>query len=195
MSFLEALADWVLSWSSSPYAALALFATSFVDSVLIPVPPEPLLIAMSLARRALALPYAALATGASVLGALLDYYVGRWGGRPLAERFVDKGRLDRISGSFQRHDVWVVGLAAFTPLPYSVFSLAAGLAHLKPLRFTLASLAGRGARFFGISAGVYLLGDRIEEIATNYLGLASLVLALVLVGLYVLGRYLERRIG
>lgn len=184
-----------MSWSSSPYAVLALSAASFVDSVLIPVPPEPLLIAMSLARRALALPYAVLATGASVLGALLDYYVGRWGGRPLAERLVDKGRLDRISGSFQRHDVWVVGLAAFTPLPYSVFSLAAGLAHLKTHRFVLASLVGRGARFFGISAGVYLLGDRIEEIATNYLGLASLVLALILVGLYVLGRYLERRVG
>lgn len=128
-------------------------------------------------------------------GALLDYYVGRWGGRPLAEGLLDKGRLDRISGSFQRHDVWVAGLAAFTPLPYSVFSLAAGLAHLKTYRFVLASLVGRGARFFGISAGVYLLGDRIEEIATNYLGLASLVLALILVGLYVLGRYLERRVG
>lgn len=195
MSFLESLTEWVLSWSSSPYAALALFAASFVDSVLLPVPPEPLLIAMSLARRALALPYAAIATGASVLGALLDYYVGRWGGRPLAGRFVERERLDRISGSFQRHDVWVVGLAAFTPLPYSVFSLAAGLAGLKTHRFVLASLAGRGARFFGISAGVYLLGERIEQIAEDYLGLASLVLALVLVGLYVLSRYLERRFG
>jgi membrane protein YqaA with SNARE-associated domain len=195
MSFLEPFTEWLMSWSSSPYAVLALSAASFVDSVLIPVPPEPLLIAMSVARRALALPYSVLATGASVLGALLDYYVGRWGGRPLAERLVDKGRLDRISGSFQRHNVWVVGLAAFTPLPYSVFSLAAGLAHLKTHRFVLASLVGRGARFFGISAGVYLLGDRIEEITTNYLGLASLVLALILVGLYVLGRYLERRVG
>jgi membrane protein YqaA with SNARE-associated domain len=195
MSFLEPLTEWLMSWSSSPYAVLALSAASFLDSVLIPVPPEPLLIAMSVARRALPLPYSVLATGASVLGALLDYYVGRWGGRPLAERLVDKGRLDRISGSFQRHNVWVVGLAAFTPLPYSVFSLAAGLAHLKTHRFVLASLVGRGARFFGISAGVYLLGDRIEEITTNYLGLASLVLALILVGLYVLGRYLERRVG
>lgn len=194
MSFLEPVAEWIQSWSSSPYAALVLFAASFVDSVLIPVPPEPLLIAMSLARRALAMPYAAIATGASVLGALLDYYVGRWGGRPLAERFVDKQRLDRISVSFRRHDVWVVGLAAFTPLPYPIFALAAGVARVKAQRFALASLAGRGARFFGIGAGVYLFGDRIRELVTNYLGLASLVLGLLVVGLYGLGRYLERRL-
>lgn len=195
MSFIQTLTDWLLSWSSSPYAALALFAASFVDSVLLPVPPEPLLIAMSLARRALAIPYAAIATVASVLGALLNYYVGRWGGRPLAERFMDKGRLERVSGSLRRHDLWVVGLAAFTPLPYPVFALAAGIAHLEPHRFALASLAGRGARFFGISAGVYLFGEQIRKLVADYLGLTSLALGILLVGLYALGRYLERRVG
>lgn len=185
----------MLSWSDSPYAAFALFAASFVDSVLLPVPPEPLLIAMSLVRRSLTIPYAAIATVASVLGATLDYYVGCRGGRPLAERFMNQGRLDGISDSFQRYDVWVVGFAAFTPLPYPVFALAAGVARLKPHRFVLASLAGRGARFFGIGVGVCLFGNQVQELVARYLSLASLLLGILLVGLYLLGRYLERRVG
>lgn len=193
MSFIQALIEWIVSWADSPWAPVVLFVVAFEDSVFLPVPPEPLQIAMSLSERSLAMPYAALVTVASVLGATLDYYIGRWGGRPVAERFVNKRRLERVTRFFQRWDIWGVGLAAFTPLPYPVFAVVSGIAELKLWRFLAASVVGRGARFFGIGAGVYLFGDQVRSLVANYLSLASLILGVLILAVYLLGRYLERR--
>lgn len=193
MSFIQTLIEWLLSWADSPWAPLVLFAVAFEDSVLVPVPPEPLQIAMSLSERSLAMPYAALVTVASVLGATLDYYIGRWGGRPVAERFVNKRRLERVTRFFQRWDIWGVGLAAFTPLPYPVFAVVSGIAELKLWRFLAASVVGRGARFFGIGAGVYLFGEQVQSLVTNYLSLATLIVGLLILAIYLISRYLERR--
>lgn len=191
---MQSLIEWILSWTDSPWAPLVLFLVAFEDSVLVPVPPEPLQIAMSLSNRTLAMPYAALVTVASVLGATLDYYIGRWGGRPAAERLVSKRRLERVTSFFQRWDVWGVGLAAFTPLPYSVFAVVSGIADLRLWRFLAASVVGRGARFFGIGAGVYLFGEQLQSLLTDYLSLATLALGLLILAIYLLGRYLESRI-
>lgn len=190
---MQALVEWIVSWTESPWAPAVLFVVAFEDSVLLPVPPEPLQIAMSLSERSLAIPYAALVTVASLLGATLDYYIGRLGGRPVAERFVDKRRLERVTGFFRRWDIWGVSLAAFTPLPYPVFAVVSGIAELRLWRFLAASAAGRGARFFGIGAGVYLFGDQLQTLVANYLSLATLALGLLILAIYLAGRYLERK--
>lgn len=130
---------------------------------------------------------------ASVLGATLDYYIGRRGGRPVEERFVNKQRLERVTRFFQRWDIWGVGLAAFTPLPYPVFAVVSGIAELKLWRFLVASIVGRGARFFGIGAGGYLFGEEIRGLVADYLSIATLLLESSIVTVYLLGRYLENR--
>ena len=194
MGFFDSFVEWLISWAASPFAPLALFAASFIDSVLIPIPPEPLLVAMAVAQPAFSIPYAVLATVASVLGATLDYFIGLKGGRPLAERFVKKESLRAASEFYRRHDVWTVGLAAFTPLPYPVFALAAGVARLKARRFILASLAGRSARFLSIGVAVYLFGEEIQRFLEQYLGLATAILGAVIIAAYVTQRILERRL-
>jgi membrane protein YqaA with SNARE-associated domain len=153
------------------------------------MPPEPLLVAMSVSKPNVAILYAAIATAASVLGATLDYFIGRIGGRPLAERFVTKRRIETAEDFFHNHGTLTVGIAAFTPLPYPIFALAAGITHLGIWRFVLASLAGRGARFFGMGLAVFFFGPSIQRFLENYLGYATLILGVIIIIGYVASRY------
>lgn len=123
----------------------------------------------------------------------MDYFIGRVGGRPLAERFVARKRLGRTEDFFRDHGTLTVGLAAFTPLPYPVFALAAGVAHLGIWRFVAASLAGRGARFFGMGIAIFFFGPSIQRFLENYLSWATLILGIALVAIYLTGRYFNFR--
>ena len=190
---LNNILDWLVSWASSPYAPLILFAVSLLDSGILFFPPEPLLISMSIAQPNLAILYAAIATASSVLGASITYFIGRLGGRPLAERFVARSRVETAEDFFQDHGTLTTGVAAFTPLPYPVFALAAGVAHLGIWRFVLASLAGRGARFFGMGLAIFFFGPSIQQFLENYLGWATLIVGALLVGIYLLSHYSSSR--
>ncbi len=148
---------------------------------------------MSVTKPNLAILYAAIATAASVLGATLDYFIGRIGGRPLAERFVAKRRIETAEDFFQNHGTLTTGIAAFTPLPYPIFALAAGITHLGIWRFVLASLAGRGARFFGMGLAIFFFGPSIQQFLDNYLGWATLILGVLLVAIYLASRYFSSR--
>ena len=148
---------------------------------------------MSVARPNLAVLYAAITTVASVLGATLDYFIGRLGGRPLAERFVAKRRIEAVEDFFQNHGTLTTGIAAFTPLPYPIFALAAGITHLGIWRFVLASLAGRGARFFGMGLAIFFFGPAIQQFLENYLGWATLIVGVLLVAIYLASRYFGSR--
>jgi len=134
---------------------------------------------------------------ASLLGATAPYLVGRLGGRPLAERFARRERIEAAQEFFGEHGAPTTFVAAFAPLPYPVFALAAGVAHLGYPVFLLASLAGRGARFFGIGLSIYFFGPALRGFLEDYLGWATLALALLAILAYVLGKYLgghfERR--
>lgn len=184
MGFLNGIVDWLVSWAGSPYASLVLFVSSFVDSSSIPIPPEPLLIAMSVAQPNLALLYAGVATASSVLGAGLTYLVGR---------LVTRKRVASAEDFFKDHGTLTVGIAAFTPLPYPVFALAAGISHLGIWRFALASLAGRGARFFGMGTTIFFFGAAIQRFLEQYLGWATLILGVAVVVIYLLDHYLNVR--
>ena len=181
--------DWLVSWSDSPYALLILFAVSLFDSGALFFPPEPLLLAMSTAQPSLAPLYAAVATAASVLGASVPFTVGRLGGRPLAERFVQGERIKAAEDFFKDHGAPTTFVAAFAPLPYPVFALAAGVVHLGYPVFLVSSLAGRGARFFGMGLLIYFFAPALQGLLEDYLGWATLALSILLVLVYVLTRY------
>lgn len=189
LELLDNVTGWLVSWSGSPYAPVVLFAVSLFDSGALFFPPEPLLIAMSTAQPNLAPLYAAVATAASVLGATILYLVGRLGGRPLAERFARGERIETAEDFFKVHGAPTTFVAAFTPLPYPIFALAAGVAHMGYPVFFLTSLAGRGARFFLIGLSIYFLGPALQGLLEDYLGWATLALGVLLILAYVLIRY------
>lgn len=126
MSFVADL----ISWSQTtflPYGELGLFAVAFMESSFFPVPPDLLLIPLVLLSPERGLWYAFITTLGSVLGALLGYYIGIKGGRPILIKIAGVKKTESVEKYFKKYGDWAIGIAAFTPIPYKVFTIAAGV--------------------------------------------------------------------
>ncbi|NLF13355.1 MAG: DedA family protein [Anaerolineaceae bacterium] len=182
MELLRNLIEWTAGWAASPYGGVALFAIAFAESSFFPVPPDVLLIPLALARTAWALLFAAIATGGSLAGGLLGYYIGDKGGRPLLQRFFKQEKVSLVQNYYRRYDVWAVGLAGFTPIPYKLFSISAGAFGLDLKRFMLASAIGRGGRFFLVGLVILIFGESVKVFLDQYFELAVVAFSVLLVG-------------
>lgn len=191
------MTDWMLDWVASPWAPVALIIFAFWESSFFPIPPDPLMIAMAVARPELGLVYAAIATAASVAGAALGYFIGVRGGQPVVNRLFKPDKILLAERLFQRYDVWAITVAAFTPIPFKVFTITAGVAALDFRRFMLASVVGRGGRFFLVGGLVTIFGSSIERWIDQYFEIATVSFVVLLVAGFLairfVGQYLARR--
>lgn len=193
MGLLRDLAQWVLAWAQSPWSDVALAVIAFAESSFFPIPPDTLLIPLALARREHAFWLAALCTAASVLGGLFGYLIGRIGGRPIALRLFGHGRVAVAEALYKRYDTWAVFIAGLTPIPYKVFTVAAGVCVLDVPRFVVASILGRGARFFLVAGVIFVFGEPIRDLLDQYLELAAAALGVLLVAGFAVLHLLQRR--
>ena len=193
MEFLRDLIEWTAGWAASPYGGVALFAIAFAESSFFPVPPDVLLIPLALARTAWALLFAAIATGGSLAGGLLGYYIDDKGGRPLLQRFFKPEKVALVQNYYRRFDVWAVGIAGFTPIPYKLFSISAGAFGLDLKRFMLASAVGRGGRFFLVGLVILIFGEPVKVFLDEYFELAVVAFSVLLVGGFFVINLLARR--
>ena len=199
MELIHDIVDWTIAWAATPYATLALFILTFWESSFFPVPTDPLLIAMAIAEPENAPFFALIATAASVLGAALGYFIGKKGGRPIVYKLFKEKKVRAAEGLYKRYDVWAVGAAAFTPIPYKVFTITAGIAELRFWPFMLVSVIGRGARFFLIGLLVFFFGPQIQAVIDQYFELLTIsFLVLIVLGFVAVkygGDYLSRKKG
>ncbi len=185
--------DWVLAQAHSKHGTLALFLLSFAESSFFPIPPDVLQIALTLERRSRAFYYAAVSAVASVLGGLAGYAIG-WGLWAAVDGFFfryvfDEAVFDRVEGLYQRYDFWCVFAAAFTPIPYKVFTIAGGVFHISLPMFILASIIGRSGRFFLVAAMLWWFGPPIKSFIDRYFNILSVVFTVLLVGFFLLLKY------
>lgn len=179
MKILRRTYDWVLHWAATPYAVSALFVLSFTESSFFPIPPDVLLIAMAVAVPKRAFYFGGVCSVASVLGGMLGYGLGYGfmdliGNRILAfYHFEEKFKTIRIL--YNQYEGWAVAAAAFTPLPYKVFTLAAGAFKINFSVFVLASAVARSARFFLVSGLIYCFGSSVKEVIEKYFNILSIV--------------------
>ena len=159
----HSLSDWVIAFADSEWAILALAVVTFAESIFFPIPPDPLLILVALLQQHLAIWLAIMVTIASVAGAVVGHWLGGRLGRPILDRFFSKRIVDAAEGWLGRYGVWVTIVAAFTPIPYKVFAITAGVLGMDRRSFIVASIIGRGARFMMIGVLVMVYGERIEE--------------------------------
>ncbi|MFQ5858263.1 MAG: YqaA family protein, partial [Anaerolineae bacterium] len=176
-----------------PYGGVALFAIAFAESSFFPVPPDVLMIPLALAQTAKALLFAAVATAGSTLGGMFGFSIGDKGGRPLLRRLFKPEKIALVQGYYRRYDVWAVGLAGFTPIPYKLFTISAGAFGLDFKRFVLASIVGRGGRFFLVGLVITLFGEPVKAILDTYLELAVIAFAVLFVGGFYVINVLARR--
>ncbi len=194
MRFLRKTYDWVLHWSTTRYALPALALLSFAESSFFPIPPDVLLIAMVVAVPMKAFRYAAVCSVASVLGGMFGYLLG-WQfmelvGTPIVEFYHLQAQWDKIGGWYEKYNAWAVGAAGFTPLPYKVFTLAAGAFQINFLVFVLASLVSRSARFFIVAGLIWKYGAPIKIFIEKYFNILSIVFIILLFAGFVLVKYI-----
>ena len=161
--WVKDLSVWVMHWANTPYGGLALFVLAFCESSFFPIPPDVLLIGLCMANSPMSFWYALICSLGSTLGGMLGYGIGRIGGRPLLERWVRAERIQLVERHYQRWDVWAVAVAGFTPIPYKVFTIAAGALHMLLPAFVLASIIGRGGRFFLVAGLIMWGGESMER--------------------------------
>jgi len=188
---IESLTVWMVEWATSPYGLLALFAIALAESSFFPIPPDGLLIALCLASPETAFLYALVCAVGSVLGGGLGYLIGLKGGRPLLKRWFKSEKVRLVEDYYHRWDVWAVGVAGFTPIPYKVFTISAGVFDLNFPRFILTSIVSRSARFFLVALLFYFFGETLRDLFEKYFALLTVAFFVLLF----LGFYFIRIMG
>ena len=185
------LSDWVVGFAESDWSVLILAVNSFTESIFFPVPPDVLLIGIAVLEPERALWLAGIVTVSSVAGAVVGHWLGRRWGRPLLHKLVSPAKTETVERLFRKYGAWAILLAAFSPVPYKVFAILAGVLELDRRSFVAASAAGRGARFFAIGVLIFFYGEEIEDfIGDNF---EILTLAVTAAALLVLGVVLAAR--
>jgi len=177
----------VMLWSQHKHAPFYLYLTAFVESIFWPIPVDIMLAPMALAKRALAWRYALGATIFSVLGGAVGYYIGHALYDPVVMPFVEfmgyQGKMDTAQAWFIEWGVMVIFIASFTPIPFKVFTITAGIMSMALWPFLLTALIGRGLRFFLVAGLMFVGGEKMEAKLSKYidmLGWVTIVLAAVL---------------
>ncbi|MES1925184.1 YqaA family protein [Salinisphaera sp. T31B1] len=179
----------VVRASGHPRAPWALAALAFAESSFFPIPPDVMLAPMALAERARAWRFAAIATLGSVAGGILGYWIGAIFLESLLPWLKELGYYHGYETArdwFSQYGFWAVLLAGFSPIPYKVFTIAAGAVAMPFVPFVLASAVGRGARFFLVAGLVRWFGPVFEQHLLKYIDwIGWATVALVVVGIAV----------
>lgn len=191
------LYDWVLHWSGHRHAEPALFILAFAEASFFPIPPDVLLMSMGLAVPRRALRYAVIATGGSVLGGLAGYAIGyslwqlieQWAFRYLAFMNFTPEVFELVRGKYDANAFLALFTAGFTPIPFKIFTVAAGVFRISLPVFIVASLFGRAGRFLLVALALRFMGPSIKPLIERYLGWLTVAFAALLVlGFWIVGR-------
>ena len=185
MGIFSAMYDRVMRWSRHQHAPWYLGGLSFAESSFFPIPPDVMLAPMSMAQPRQAWWFASLTTLASVLGGLLGYAIGHFFFGLIEPLVVEGGRYAEPFAAtdawFQEWGVWAIFIAGFSPIPYKLFTISAGVLHMALVPFVIASVVGRGARFFLVAALMAWGGERMEGVLRDYVDRIGWIMVLLAV--------------
>lgn len=189
MKIFSSLYLWTLRWAEHKFAPRILAILTFAESVFFPIPPDVLLAPMVLAKPDQAWRLATLTTVASVLGGMVGYALGYFMFEPWIQPIITElgyqAKFDQIMEWFTQWGIWVVFLAGFSPIPYKLFTVSAGLLQMAFLPFLLVSAVGRGLRFFLVAGLIQWGGETMEKKLRQWIdifgwGVVGLILILFL---------------
>lgn len=200
---MKRIYNWVLGWAETPYGPMALFFLAFIESIFFPIPPDVLLIALALGTPGKSFKFALNCTIGSVAGAFIGYAIGHYSWIAANGEFTSFANFffnnipgfsidlfNSIKALFYKWDFWVIFTAGFTPIPYKVFTITAGVFDINLTMFFIASLISRGARFFLIAYLIWRFGSSIKQFIEKYFNALALGFTACLIGGFILVKYL-----
>jgi membrane protein YqaA with SNARE-associated domain len=187
---LRRLYDWCIAAADKPRALWIVALISFAESSFFPVPPDVMLIPMSLARPKKAWLYALVCTVTSVAGGVVGYAIGAWlydsVGHWLIALYGYGDKVDAFRAAYAEYGAWIIVLKGLTPIPYKVVTITSGFADYNLWLFILFSIIARGGRFFIVAILLTRYGDTIRTAIEERLGFWVAVGAVLLIGGFVL---------
>jgi len=172
---LRRIYDWCIDAAHKPYALWIMAAVAFAESSFFPVPPDVMLIPMSLARPARAWLYATICTTASVLGGVLGYAIGALLydslGQWLIQLYGLGDKVEAFRTGYAEYGAWIILLKGLTPIPYKLVTITSGFANFNIWLFVVLSVIARGGRFFVVAILLNRYGDWIRVRIEKHLGL------------------------
>ncbi|MFT5179707.1 MAG: membrane protein YqaA with SNARE-associated domain [Candidatus Paceibacteria bacterium] len=187
--FHEKIKNWFLKNAESSNAKWWLGIISFTESSFFPIPPDPFLIAVLMIKKQCWLHYSILVAVTSVLGGIFGYFIGFWffelAGQPLVDIYNLQEPFDIVTNLFKDNTFWTTFVAAFTPIPYKIFTIAAGFSKVNFVVFVIASIIGRGIRYLIIGYIMKVFGEKIGKLVFKYFNILT-ILILILIVIYIL---------
>ena len=180
----------VMLWSKHPNASLYLSGLSFAESSFFPIPPDVMLAPMSVAQPSRAFRFAFITTLTSVLGGIFGYLIGAFAFehiQPWLQTTSYWPKFQTAEGWFNEWGVWVIFVAGFSPIPYKLFTLSAGVLSMSIIPFVIASFVGRGSRFFILAGLLKYLGPKLEPMIIKYMewiGWFTVLVLIVVIGYF-----------
>lgn len=188
MKLFSRMFDKVMLWSRHRHAQFYLSGLSFAEACVLPFPPPDVMLApMSLANPPRAWWFATLTTITSVLGGLMGYLIGIFFFELISPLLHSYGYWDKYlaaESKFNEWGAWAVFIAGFSPIPYKIFTISAGALQLSILPFVIASLLGRGARFFLVAALMVWGGDKMEKQLRQSVDFIGWIVVVIVIALY-----------
>tara|TARA_Y100000294_G_scaffold134783_1_gene127449 strand:- start:890 stop:1519 length:630 start_codon:yes stop_codon:yes gene_type:complete len=193
-SWFRKLYDWVLSWAYKKYSSAALFVLAFAESSFFPIPPDILQIALSVSKPKKSFFYALISSIGSVLGGIFGYFIGLFLFDSIGSFIINtlgyEAQFQAVGNLYSSYAFFAILASAFTPIPYKVFTIAAGFWQVGLLPLITASIIGRSARFFIVATLIYFFGPKIKESIDKYFNLLTIVFFTFLIGGFFIIKYL-----
>ena len=187
---LRRIYDWCITAADKPYALWIMGAVSFAESSFFPIPPDIMLLPMSLAQPRRAWWFASVCTVTSVAGGILGYAIGALLydslGQWLMHLYGLTDKVDAFRNSYAEWGAVIILLKGLTPIPYKLVTITSGFAGYNIWLFVLCSIVARGGRFFVVAILLNRYGDVIRAELEKRLGFwVALGAAVLVLGFYV----------
>lgn len=185
---------WTIKWSESKHATTALVGLTAAEASFFPLPTDPLLMTMIFAKPKRWLKLVILTISASVVGAMFGYLIGFVLFESIGQIIISALHLEnsfpQVQQYYESYSFLVIIVAAFTPLPFKVFTIAAGVFRVNFIGFVAASIVGRAMRYGLVGALAHFLGRKYKDQIEKYVDTISLVIMAVIIVVYLLTRLL-----
>ncbi len=186
------LYNWMLSWADSRWAGLAMFLFAMAESIFFPIPPDVLLLALCVGMPKKSFKYALICTAGSVFGAMIGFGLGAFAWEVVDSWFIptifSQEAFNNVADLYAKWNFWLVFTAGFTPLPYKLITISAGvcLGVAEFGIFVLASAISRGLRFFLVAGLIWKFGAPIKTFIDKYFNLCAIAFTVLLIGGFLL---------